>query len=260
MDRISLFRSSGLPDAFGAVLLILALILLLAPYFSGADFGIFKIPVIGLSGKRWLRFLGPIAFVLCIVSFLPIIPTTNPKSVSSTGEPRITSLPTPTSAPTTTQIPTPEPTPTPITVNARREAEKLAAELFAALNGHNATRLIEMADPPFLFGDKLLMRPEDIRQEIEGTFSQTDPRPGTLQFQGIRAVAIGESRGSDVRLVDAPFNVELLKRHRLSLARLNPSDEDFVVVLSFNADRGEYFILYTRRVGSEIKLAGMWKF
>ena len=261
MDRISLFRLSGLPDAFGAILLILALILLLAPYFSGADFGIFKIPLIGLSGKRWLRLLGPVMFVLCILSFLPVISTTRPQSEPSPspGEPRITSVPTPTFAPTTTPIPVLEPTPTPIVVNAKRQAEKLGAELFAALNGNNATALIEMADPPFLFGDKLLVGPEDIRQEIGGTFSQTDRRPGSLQFEDMRAVTIAESRETDVQLVDAPFNVALVKRHRLYLARLNLSDNDFVVILRFNADRGECFVLYTRKVGSEIKLAGMWK-
>lgn len=78
-DKLSLFKWSGLPETFGGVLLVFSLILLLSPYFSGADFGVFKIPILTPSAKKWLRIIGPIMFGLCVFSFLPIIPI-NPSS------------------------------------------------------------------------------------------------------------------------------------------------------------------------------------
>src|SRR4051812_24372771 len=74
MDKVSLFRLLGWPDPFGVVLLSLFLILLLAPYFSGADFGLFKVPMFTEGAKKWLRIIGPIMFIVCAVSFVPIIP------------------------------------------------------------------------------------------------------------------------------------------------------------------------------------------
>ncbi|HYX72438.1 MAG TPA: hypothetical protein VE732_06690, partial [Nitrososphaera sp.] len=75
VDRTSLFKLSGLPESFGAIILIFSFILLLAPYFSGADFGIFKIPTFTSSAKKWLKIIGPLLSTVCIVSYLPIIPT-----------------------------------------------------------------------------------------------------------------------------------------------------------------------------------------
>jgi beta-xylosidase-like protein len=75
IDKTSLFRASGLPDSFGVVLLVFSFILVLSPYFSGADFGVFKIPLFTPIAKRWLKIIGPVAFGICILSFLPILPT-----------------------------------------------------------------------------------------------------------------------------------------------------------------------------------------
>jgi hypothetical protein len=61
-----------IPQAFGAVLLSLSLILTLAPYFAGHDFGIFKIPSFREPTNRRLKFGGPIALALAIVLHLPI--------------------------------------------------------------------------------------------------------------------------------------------------------------------------------------------
>lgn len=72
-DKVSLFKLSGLPDPFGIVLLIFSFILLLSPYFSGADFGIFKVPLFTPLTKKWLKLIGPIIFFLCVFSFLPIV-------------------------------------------------------------------------------------------------------------------------------------------------------------------------------------------
>jgi formylglycine-generating enzyme required for sulfatase activity len=83
MEKWSLFKLSGLPDPFGVVLLSFSFILLLAPYFSGADFGLFKIPIFTESAKRWLKILGPIVFCLCILSFIPIFARKRPASGNS---------------------------------------------------------------------------------------------------------------------------------------------------------------------------------
>src|SRR5258707_5016571 len=73
MDRSSFFKWSGLPDAFGVVLMVFSLILLLAPYFAGADFGLFNIPTVTEGAKKLLRVIGPVFFILCILAFLPIL-------------------------------------------------------------------------------------------------------------------------------------------------------------------------------------------
>ena len=77
MDRSSLFKLSGLPDSFGVVLLSFSFILLLAPYFSNADFGLFKIPNFTQPAKKWLKILGPVMFLACILSFMPFFPVNN---------------------------------------------------------------------------------------------------------------------------------------------------------------------------------------
>lgn len=75
LDRVSLFKLSGLPEPFGAVLLVLCLILLLVPYFSGSDFGIFKIPIVRNETRKVLKIVGPMLLLPCVFLFLPIFPT-----------------------------------------------------------------------------------------------------------------------------------------------------------------------------------------
>jgi len=82
MDGSSLFKISGLPDSFGAVLLGFSFILLLAPYFSGADFGLFKIPIFSTEAKRWLKVVGPILFISCVLSFAPLFPANNNQNIT----------------------------------------------------------------------------------------------------------------------------------------------------------------------------------
>ena len=72
MDKTSLFKQSGLPDQFGYVVLTFSFILLLSPYFSGADFGVLKIPSFAPSTKRWLKIVGPALLGICVFCFLPI--------------------------------------------------------------------------------------------------------------------------------------------------------------------------------------------
>jgi hypothetical protein len=91
MDKASLFKLSGLPDSFGVLLLSFSFILLLAPYFSGADFGLFKIPVFTESAKKWLKIVGPIFFAICLLSFVPFFQKNDEskgKEVSPTHSPK----------------------------------------------------------------------------------------------------------------------------------------------------------------------------
>jgi|SRR5215213_946777 len=71
-ENISLFEWSKLPMPFGVAVLLLLLIFLLSPYFSGFNFGIFNIPQFAETQKRALKIIGPVLFVLSIFSFLPL--------------------------------------------------------------------------------------------------------------------------------------------------------------------------------------------
>ncbi len=71
MERSSLFKMSGLPDAFGVILLVLSLVLLLAPYFSGTDFGQLRIPLVNEGTKKVLKIIGPVIFLSCVLFFVP---------------------------------------------------------------------------------------------------------------------------------------------------------------------------------------------
>jgi hypothetical protein len=76
MDRTSLFKMTTLPDAFGVVLLVFSFILLLAPYFSGTDFGLFKVPTVNDPTKKVLKIIGPVIFISIVLLFVPIVPNT----------------------------------------------------------------------------------------------------------------------------------------------------------------------------------------
>ena len=72
-DKTSIIKILGLPEAFTAVLLIIGLILSLAPYFSGADFGLFKIPQFTDTARKKLKIIGPVIFLLLVTLFIPMI-------------------------------------------------------------------------------------------------------------------------------------------------------------------------------------------
>ena len=70
--KSSLLSLIGLPGEFGATLLLFAFILLLTPYFSGSDFGIFRAPEFSSSNKRKLKYAGPLALLLAILLQVPV--------------------------------------------------------------------------------------------------------------------------------------------------------------------------------------------
>lgn len=69
----SIITLLGIPEAFGSVLLSLTLILALAPYLAGADFGIFKIPDLNTQSKQTLKWLGPVFVLGSILLFVPLL-------------------------------------------------------------------------------------------------------------------------------------------------------------------------------------------
>jgi hypothetical protein len=107
---------SGLPDSFGVILLVFSLILFLAPYFSGTDFGLFKIPTVNESAKKLLRIIGPVLFVSCILSFVPIFSekkqTTLTTSAQPTASAQVTPSPNPDHSPKASISPSSNPSPT----------------------------------------------------------------------------------------------------------------------------------------------------
>ncbi|HEX8161849.1 MAG TPA: hypothetical protein VF538_08260 [Pyrinomonadaceae bacterium] len=74
MEKVSLIKLLGLPEAFGGTLIAFFFILLLSPYFSGADFGILKVPAFTDLAKKWLRLIAPILFASSVFIYLPIFP------------------------------------------------------------------------------------------------------------------------------------------------------------------------------------------
>ncbi|HST20134.1 MAG TPA: tetratricopeptide repeat protein [Blastocatellia bacterium] len=72
-DKTSIIKLLGLPEAFAVVLLILSLIIALAPYLPGKDFGVIKIPEFTLNTQNRLKVIGPIIFLVSLVLFLPLM-------------------------------------------------------------------------------------------------------------------------------------------------------------------------------------------
>lgn len=73
----SIISLLGIPEAFGTLLLSLALILTLAPYLAGTDFGIFKIPDLNSQSKQTLKWLGPVFFLVSSLLFVPLLDKAN---------------------------------------------------------------------------------------------------------------------------------------------------------------------------------------
>ena len=68
---MNIFNLFGIPTEFGILLLTLSLILFLAPYFSGTDFGVIKIPIFSSKAKKRLILFGPFLILGTIILFLP---------------------------------------------------------------------------------------------------------------------------------------------------------------------------------------------
>lgn len=72
MAVTSVLDRMNLPDGFGYLLLVLALILTLAPWFHGQDFGLLKIPDFAPRTRRVLLLVGPLALLLAVGLHAPL--------------------------------------------------------------------------------------------------------------------------------------------------------------------------------------------
>jgi hypothetical protein len=69
---VSVLDRLNLPANFGYALLILGLVLVLAPYLRGTDFGVVKIPDFEAPMRRTLRVVGPLALLGAVLVHVPL--------------------------------------------------------------------------------------------------------------------------------------------------------------------------------------------
>jgi hypothetical protein len=70
--RKSTYELIGLPKEFGVILLTFGFILLVSPFMSGSDFGIFQVPQFNQGIQKTLRVAGPTVFAILVLLFVPI--------------------------------------------------------------------------------------------------------------------------------------------------------------------------------------------
>ncbi len=69
----SILQLLGLPQPFGVTLLGLGLIVTLAPYIGGSDFGLFKVPAFSPNVHGRLRVLGPLLLFGAVALHMPLV-------------------------------------------------------------------------------------------------------------------------------------------------------------------------------------------
>jgi formylglycine-generating enzyme required for sulfatase activity len=147
--------------------------------------------------------------------------------------------------------------------NARRAAEKLFDDWFAALDRGDFEAFVRICDAPFLLIDKVLSRTEDMREELKKVFAERKPGSKAWDQDPVRskkAVPITEFSDKDLQLTGIPeVNAGLVQVNHRNLNDLRLSHDDFVVIITLQRGHPAVILLYTRKVGSEIKLAGYWK-
>ncbi len=71
-DCLNIITFLGLPEKLGIGFVAFCFILFLSPYFSGKDFGIFKVPDFSISTRKTLKYSGPIIFFSSLFIFIPL--------------------------------------------------------------------------------------------------------------------------------------------------------------------------------------------
>jgi hypothetical protein len=94
-SRRSIISWLGIPEAFGTLILSLALILTLAPYFAGTDFGIFKVPDLNAQYRKILKWLGPVSLLGAFLLFVPLLETPTSPELETPTSPEVLSPLTP---------------------------------------------------------------------------------------------------------------------------------------------------------------------
>jgi hypothetical protein len=72
VDGHPLTETAGVPDGLGLTLFLIALSLAMAPYWPGADFGVFRIPEFSPAWRRRLRVVGPMVLLVVVVAHVPV--------------------------------------------------------------------------------------------------------------------------------------------------------------------------------------------
>lgn len=86
MEKINSIEKFSIDGRVVNTILIISIILLLSPYFGGADFGVFKIPVFPEDSKKILFFAGPTLLLLSIMFYVPIWNSNNKEVKNSIKE------------------------------------------------------------------------------------------------------------------------------------------------------------------------------
>lgn len=165
-EKASIIKLLGLPETFAVLLLTFSFILLLAPYFSGADFGLFKIPQFTNSARKELKLIGPIVFLVLVMLFVPMIRIPKPNAPNPSDN---TNKP---GAPDTTPTKDDGNRATPADVHAEvRQHLKRANELYNSADLEDAVRECDKAldlEP----GNR---EARDLKEEVEGVMKTLNP-------------------------------------------------------------------------------------
>ncbi|MFQ5648943.1 MAG: hypothetical protein ACE5IY_03290 [bacterium] len=83
-EAYSILEHLGLPAQFGITLLLFCFILAVAPYVSGLDFGMLRVPQFPEPARRRLKWIGPLALLIAILVHVPFF---GPAVVQPSGPP-----------------------------------------------------------------------------------------------------------------------------------------------------------------------------
>lgn len=71
-NTVNSYQRLGIPDNVINTALIISVVLLLAPYVGGLDFGIFKVPSFPPEIEKPLRWIAPVIFAIFWILFIPV--------------------------------------------------------------------------------------------------------------------------------------------------------------------------------------------
>jgi len=66
------FQKLGIPDNLISTVFVILLVLLIAPYAGGVDFGIFKVPIFSLGIAQYLKWIAPSLLIVYVLLFIRI--------------------------------------------------------------------------------------------------------------------------------------------------------------------------------------------
>jgi hypothetical protein len=195
LEKASVFKISGLPEAFGVLLLSVSFILLLTPYLSGKDFGLFKVPELGPTATSWWKRIGPGLFLLVVLAFIPLF------NVKHTSEGKADTIP---SNPVANVSPTSSTSlPSPSTSVSARSPDKVVPK--------STIEKQEIARNPGNANTQLEKPLYSVAKELKKGGAFIDPRTQTT---------IGVSDVTSLR--EAKITLTLPNRKRQDLERVRP--------------------------------------